>query len=65
MDKVILCVHVIFNEIIPNPTVEYFAELERLKIEVAKQSEDPADIQCLVGIQHWMMRTNKCMRRHE
>ena len=34
MDRVIVSVHVIFNEneIIPDPTPEYFAELERLKI---------------------------------
>ena len=44
--------HVIFNEIIPDPTAEYFAELERLKIEVAEESKDPVDFQFLVGTQH-------------
>ena len=44
--------HVVFNEIIPNPTNEYFAELEQLKIDVASESCDPADYQFLVGTQH-------------
>jgi hypothetical protein len=35
LDKIIVSVHVVFNEVIPDPTAEYFAELERLKIEVA------------------------------
>ena len=35
LDRVIVSVHVIFNEIIPDPTAEYFAKLERLNIEVA------------------------------
>ena len=35
LEKVIVSVHVIFNEIIPDPSAEYFAELERLMIEVA------------------------------
>ena len=37
---VIVSLHVIFNEVIPDPTADYFARLERLKIEV-----DPADFQ--------------------
>ena len=52
LDRVIVSVHVIINEIIPDPTVEYFAELERLKIEVAEESKDPADFQFLVGTEH-------------
>ena len=49
LDRVIVSVHVIFNEIIPDLTSEYFAEMERLKIEVAEESKDPADFQFLVG----------------
>ena len=35
LDKIVVSVHVVFNEIIPDPSAEYFSELERLKIEVA------------------------------
>ena len=38
LDKIILSVHVKFNEVIPNPTYTYFAELERLKIDVVSVS---------------------------
>ena len=44
-----MSVHVVFNEIIPDPSAEYFSELERLKIEVASESRDPKDYQLLVG----------------
>ena len=52
LDKIIVSVHVEFNVIIPNPTDEYVAELERLKINVDSESQDPADKQFLVGMQH-------------
>jgi hypothetical protein len=52
LDKIIVSVHVVFNEVIPDPTAEYFSELEQLKIEVASESKDPADYQFLVGTQH-------------
>ena len=52
LDKIVVSVHVVFNEIIPDPSAEYFSELERLKIEVASESRDPKDYQFLVGLQH-------------
>ncbi len=52
LDKIITSVHVIFNEIIPDPTAEYFSELEKLKIEVAAESQDPSTFQSLVGTHH-------------
>ena len=42
----------IFNEIIPDPTTEYFSELEQFKIEVTPDAKDPADYSFLVGTQH-------------
>ena len=39
--------HVVFNEIIPNPTDEYFAELEGLMVDVVSESRDSF----LVGMQ--------------
>jgi hypothetical protein len=30
--------HVVFNEVIPDPTADYFPELEKLKIAVAPDS---------------------------
>ena len=51
LDKTVVSVHVVFNEIIPDPSVEYFSELERLQIEVASESRDPKDYQFLVGLQ--------------
>ena len=53
LDKIVVSVHVVFNEIIPDPSAEYFSELERLKIEVASESRDPMDYQFLVGLQPW------------
>ena len=41
LDKIVVSVHVVFNEIIPDSSAEYFSELERLKIEVASESRDP------------------------
>ena len=39
LDTVIVSVHVVFNEVIPDPTAEYFSELEKHKIEVAPDSQ--------------------------
>ena len=52
LDKIVVSVHVVFNEIIPDPSAEDFSELKRLKIEVASESWDPKDYQFLVGLQH-------------
>ena len=52
LDKIVVSVHVVFNEIIPDPSAEYFLELERLKIEVASESRDFKGYQFLVGLQH-------------
>lgn len=43
LDKIIVSVHIIFNEIIPDPTAEYFSELEKLNIAVAPDAKDPAE----------------------
>ena len=40
--NIIVSVHLVFNEMIPHPN-KYFAELERPKINVASESQDPAD----------------------
>jgi hypothetical protein len=45
-------VHVVFNEVIPEPSADYFSELEKLKIEVASDSKDPSEFQYLVGTPH-------------
>ncbi len=52
LDKIIVSVHVVFNEIIPDPTAEYFSELEQLKIEVASNPQDPSHYDFLVGTKH-------------
>jgi hypothetical protein len=52
LDKIIVSVHVVFSEVIPDPTAEYFAELEKLKIEVASNSKDPSHYDFLVGTKH-------------
>ena len=46
----IVSLHVVLNEIIPNPTDEFFAELERLKINVALESRHPANYYFRVGM---------------
>jgi hypothetical protein len=52
-DKIVTSVHVIFNEVIPNPTDEYYRELQRLKIVTAEgRPRDPATYQYLVGLDH-------------
>ena len=43
LDTIAVSVHVVFNEIIPDPSAESFSELERLKIGVASESRDPKD----------------------
>jgi hypothetical protein len=52
LNKVIVSVHVVFNEIIPDSTSDYFAELDRLKIDVASEEKDPASYSHLVGTHH-------------
>ena len=52
LDKLLVSVHVVFNEVIPDPTADYFSELEKLKIEVASDAKDPSDFQYLVGTPH-------------
>jgi hypothetical protein len=52
LDKIIVSVHVVFNEVIPDPTAEYFSELEKLKIEVASNPQDPSHYDFLVGTKH-------------
>lgn len=41
LDKIILSVGVVFNEVIPEPTADYFAELENM--EAALEFKDSAD----------------------
>jgi hypothetical protein len=45
-------VHVVFNEVIPDPNAEYFSELEQLKIEVASNQQDPSHYDFLIGRKH-------------
>jgi len=52
LNKTIVSVHVVFNEIIPDPTAEYFSELEQLTIAVAEDSRNPADYDFLIGMSH-------------
>ena len=52
LNKAVVSVHVVFNEIIPDPTSEYFAELDRLQIEVAADAKDPQEYSFLVGSHH-------------
>jgi hypothetical protein len=52
LDKIVVSVHLIFNEIIPDPTADNFSELEKLKIEVASESKAPSDYSFLVGTHH-------------
>lgn len=52
LDKIIVSVHVVFNGVIPDPTMDYFAELDKLKIKVALEPKDPADFNVLSGTQH-------------
>jgi len=52
LNKIIVSVHVVFNEVIPDPTSEYFSELEQLKIEVATTPQDPSHYDFLVGTTH-------------
>ena len=44
--------HVIFNEVITDPTAEYFSELERLRVKEDSVAKSAADFQFLVGQQH-------------
>ena len=39
LDKIVVSGHVVFSEI-PDPSAEYFSELERLNIEVTSESRD-------------------------
>ena len=52
LNKVIVSVHVVFNRIIPDSTSYYFAELDRLKIDVASEEKDLASYSHLVGTHH-------------
>ena len=51
-DKIVTSAHVIFNEIIPDPTAEYFSELKRLQVKGDSEATSAADFQFLVGQQH-------------
>ena len=56
LDKIVVSVHVVFNEIIPDPSAKYFSELERLKIEVASESRDQRTISSWLGYSTLMTR---------
>ena len=49
LDKSVVSVHVVFNEIIPDPSAVLLGA-GALKIEVASESRDPKDYQYLVGL---------------
>jgi hypothetical protein len=43
LDKIVTSVHVLFNEVIPNPPDEYYRELQRLNVVTAEgPPRDPA-----------------------
>jgi hypothetical protein len=48
-DKLIVSVHVVFNEVVPDPTYDNFSEHEKLKSEVAPDSQRLVDYDYLVG----------------
>lgn len=52
LDTVVTTVHVVFNEVVPNPTAEYFSELEKLTVKVDSQERSESDFQFLVGMPH-------------
>jgi hypothetical protein len=52
LDTIIVSVHVVFNEVIPDPTADYFSELEKLKIEVAPDLQRLEDYDYLMGTHH-------------
>jgi hypothetical protein len=53
IDKIFTSVHVIFNEVIPTPTEEYYRELHRLKVVTADEPPcDPETYRYLVGLDH-------------
>jgi hypothetical protein len=53
LDKIVTSVHVLCNEVIPNPTDEYYRELQRLNVVTAEgPPRDPATYQYLVGLDH-------------
>ena len=47
-DRTIMSVHELLNNIISDPTADYFSGLELLKIDVACEFRNPTDIQFLV-----------------
>ena len=52
LNDVITTVHVVFNEVIPNPSDEYFKELERLFVKVDEKERSVDDFKFLVGTRH-------------
>jgi hypothetical protein len=52
LDKIIVSVHVVFNEAIPDPTGGCFSELEQFKIEVDSNPQDPSHYDFLVGTKY-------------
>jgi hypothetical protein len=52
LDRVITAVHCIFNEVIRDPTAEYFSELERLQVKEDSVEKSAINFQCLVGQKH-------------
>jgi hypothetical protein len=52
LDKIIVSVHVVFNEVIPDLIADYLSELEKLKIDVAPDSQRLENYDYLVGTHH-------------
>ena len=61
LDKIVVSVHVVFNEIIPDPSAEYFSELERLKIGWPQSQGTPRTISSWLGCSTSMTRMTLSM----
>jgi hypothetical protein len=51
LDKIVTSVHVLFNEVIPTHTEEYYRELDKLKVSTTEEPpRDPETYRYLVGL---------------
>ena len=52
INKIVTSLHVVFNEVIPDPTTNYFSQLERLYVEDDKVEKYVDDFEFLLGLPH-------------